>query len=63
MNSINYAGAVHDPVAALIFCAPKRVDFTVVGGKLIVAEGRMETVDESDLIYKHNALSHQLLEG
>jgi cytosine/adenosine deaminase-related metal-dependent hydrolase len=62
LNSINYAGALHDPVAALVFCAPKRVDFTYVGGKPIVSEGRMLTVDESALISEHNKLSCQLLE-
>jgi cytosine/adenosine deaminase-related metal-dependent hydrolase len=62
LNSINYAGALHDPVAALVFCAPKRVDFTVVGGKIIVSDGQMVTVDESALISKHNDLSLRLLE-
>jgi cytosine/adenosine deaminase-related metal-dependent hydrolase len=63
LNSINYAGALHDPVAALVFCAPKRVDFTVVGGKRIVSEGRMLTVDEPNLIMEHNDLSLQLFES
>ena len=36
LSRIDYAGALHDPVAAAIFCAPVKVDFTVVGGKLVV---------------------------
>jgi len=62
LNSINYAGAVHDPIAALLFCAPKKADYTVVGGKFIVKEGRMETVDEVNLISQHNSLAYQLVE-
>lgn len=63
LNSIDYAGALHDPVAALVFCAPRRADYTVVGGEMIVKEGRMVTVDERVIIDQHNALAHQLLAG
>jgi cytosine/adenosine deaminase-related metal-dependent hydrolase len=61
LHSIDYAGALHDPVAALVFCAPRRVDYTVVGGEVIVKEGRMATLDEADLVARHNALAKQLL--
>jgi cytosine/adenosine deaminase-related metal-dependent hydrolase len=61
LNSINYSGAHHDPVAALVFCAPVSADYTVVGGELIVKDGRMQTVDVPTLISQHNQLAHQLL--
>jgi len=31
MDHLEYAGAQHDPVSAVVFCQPRRVDYTVVG--------------------------------
>ena len=36
LNRLDYAGALHDPVAAAVFCHPVRVDTTYVGGKPVV---------------------------
>ncbi len=63
LNRIDYAGGLHDPVAAVVFNSPVKANYTVVGGKFIVKEGRMVTVDVPDLITKHNALAAQLLNG
>jgi 8-oxoguanine deaminase len=63
LNRLDYAGALHDPVAATVFCAPVRADFTVVGGKVILQEGQLTTVDLPSLVEQHNALSLQLLGG
>ncbi len=61
LNRIDYAGALHDPVAAVPFCAPVKVDYTVVGGKLIVEEGQLTTEDLPVLIENHNKAAHRLL--
>ncbi len=58
-----FAGAQHDPLAALLFCAPAGVDFSVIDGKLRVSDGRIVDVDVPVLIEKHNALARQLLAG
>src|SRR5512136_2139495 len=50
LNQPGYAGALHDPVAAAVFCHPVRVDFTVVGGKFVVREGQLVTLDEHKLV-------------
>jgi cytosine/adenosine deaminase-related metal-dependent hydrolase len=63
LNRLDYAGALHDPVAAVLFCAPVKVDYTVVGGKFIVKEGQLENLDMGKLIEKHNKLAFQLLEN
>ncbi len=63
LDRIEYAGGLHDPVAAVVFDQPVRVDYTVVGGKFIVKEGHMLTVDEPSLIRKHNRLARQLVDG
>ena len=63
LNRLDYAGALHDPVAALVFCQPGRVDYTVVGGRFVVREGRLVTADEAALVERHNQAARRLLEG
>lgn len=63
LERLEYAGALHDPVAAVVFCAPVRVDHTVVGGRFVVKEGQLLTLDLRDLIRRHNTASQRLLKG
>ena len=64
LNRIEYSGgAVHDPVSAAVFCQPVRVDYTVVGGRFVVREGRVIPVDERKLVQKHNQAAKRLLNG
>ena len=62
LQRIDYAGALHDPVAALTFCAPVKVDYTVVGGEFVVQEGRLVTKDLPRLIEEHNQAAYRLLD-
>jgi 8-oxoguanine deaminase len=62
LNRLGYAG-MHDPVAAILFGQPVNVDYTVVGGKFIVKEGHLVTVDEGKLIEKHQQAARRLLAG
>lgn len=63
LNRLDYAGALHDPVSAVLFCAPVKVDYTVVGGKFIVKEGQLVHMEVGKLVEKHNKLASQLLEN
>jgi cytosine/adenosine deaminase-related metal-dependent hydrolase len=49
-----YAGALHDPVSAILFCAPQPARTTVVHGKPIVRDGRIATMDMRPVIETHN---------
>jgi cytosine/adenosine deaminase-related metal-dependent hydrolase len=61
LNRIDYAGALHDPVAAAVFCAPVKVDYTVVGGKFVVEDGQLTSLDLPVQIEKHNQAAARLL--
>jgi cytosine/adenosine deaminase-related metal-dependent hydrolase len=63
LNRLDYAGALHDPVAAVVFCQPVRVDFTVAGGKFVVKEGQLVSIDEHKQVEKHNQAAKHLLES
>ncbi len=62
INRLEYAGALHDPVAALVFCAPVRVDYTVVGGEFVVKEGQLVTAELDQIVAKHNKAATRLLD-
>jgi len=55
-----YAGALHDPVAALVFCAPSDVAWSVVGGRVVVREGRIATIDLEPHLERHRRLARAL---
>ena len=61
LNKLDFAGGLHDPVAALVFCQPVKTDYTVVGGKFVVKEGKLVTVDEGKLVEQHNQAAKRLL--
>jgi 8-oxoguanine deaminase len=63
LNKLGFAGGLHDPVAALVFCAPVQADYTVVGGKFVVKEGQLATVDVHQLVEKHNRAARRLVSG
>ncbi len=63
LNRLDYAGALHDPVAAVVFCQPGRVDYTVVGGQFVVRERQLVTVDETRLAENHNRAAKRLVGG
>lgn len=61
-NKLDYAGALEDPVAAVVFCAPLKADYTVVGGETIVKQGEYVKFDTIEHARKHNAAAKRLLE-
>ncbi len=54
-------GAVHDPVAALVFCSPQPVDFAFVNGRLLVEDGMPRHIDTPRLVERHNRAALALL--
>lgn len=61
LNQLNYAGGLQDPLAAIVFCASAKADYTVVGGNFVVKEGQMQTIELPRLVEKHNRAAKRLL--
>ncbi len=57
LNNLAYAGALTDPVAATVFCAPQRAKYTVINGRVVVVDGEVVTVDMAPVIAAHNAFA------
>ena len=59
LNTVDYAGALHDPVAATVFCAPQKARYTVINGRVIVENGQVVTVNMRPVIDAHNRFARQ----
>lgn len=63
MRGLDHAGALHDPVAALIFAAPVRVATSLINGKIVIRDGDLQTANVGTLVARHNALARVLVNG
>jgi cytosine/adenosine deaminase-related metal-dependent hydrolase len=63
LRGVNMAGALHDPVAALVLCAPERASWVVIDGRVVVERGRLATVDLPVVLERHNRLARGLVSG
>ncbi len=63
VRGLEHAGALHDPVAALLFSAPTKVSFSMINGRVVVRDGAITTIDLPNLIRRHNELSQTLVNG
>jgi cytosine/adenosine deaminase-related metal-dependent hydrolase len=61
LNRLEFTGALHDPLAAVLFCQPVNVDLNVVHGEVIVRNQQMVNVDLPKLIRDHNQAAARLL--
>ncbi|WP_341744436.1 8-oxoguanine deaminase [Azonexus hydrophilus] len=60
-GGLDLAGAaVHDPVAALVFCTPQTVRHSIINGKAVVTDGHLLPLDLPPLVAEHNRLARQL---
>ena len=57
LHTVDYAGALNDPVAATLFCAPQKARYTVVDGRVVVENGVVVSVDMGPVIEAHNRFS------
>jgi 8-oxoguanine deaminase len=63
LNAIGFAGAGHDPVAAVVFCAPVNVAYSYVHGRRLVDQGRLTTLDLPSVVEAHNRAARRLVRG
>ncbi|OGR56509.1 MAG: 8-oxoguanine deaminase [Elusimicrobia bacterium GWA2_69_24] len=62
LDRLDFAGAMHDPASAVLFCGSgQRADVTVVNGKVLVREGRLVGIDEEKLFHEANRVSERML--
>ena len=63
LDRLDYAGALHDPLGALVFCTPQRVDLSIINGRVVVEDGHLLTVDLGPVVERHNRIARDLVTG
>ncbi len=64
MSRIGYAGALSDPLAAIMYAGfDHRASYTVVNGEIVVEEGRLVHASEEEIAAEGNAASWRMLEA
>ncbi|PIV55747.1 MAG: 8-oxoguanine deaminase, partial [Caldiserica bacterium CG02_land_8_20_14_3_00_36_38] len=61
MERLEFAGALSDPVAALVLCDAKSVDISIINGDVVIENGKFKYVDELEFIRRQNKISKKLL--
>ncbi len=61
LDALGYAGgAGHDALAALVFCAPAPVAWSIIDGKIVVRDGMLATLDLPRVAERQRALARAL---
>jgi len=64
LDAIGFAGAAeHDPLAALVFCAPAQAALSIIDGKVVVRDGALTTVELPRIALRQRALARALVRG
>lgn len=63
LSRAGLAGGLHDPLAALVFCAPGDAAYSVINGKVVLRNGQLTTIDLPNILGTHNHLAHQLYQS
>jgi 8-oxoguanine deaminase len=61
VHKLEYAGALSDPLAALLFAGVNhQAAYTIINGRVVVEQGRLVGVDEGDLTEKANRIAARI---
>jgi cytosine/adenosine deaminase-related metal-dependent hydrolase len=61
LGRVEFSGALHDPVAAALMCAPVPARHVYVGGEPVVEDCHHRSIDEGRLVEQHNRLAAELM--
>ena len=63
LEGVAFAGALSDPVEALLRCGPVAPRHTVVAGKLLVEDGRLTATGVDEMLIRHRRIAGEWLEA
>ena len=62
LGALEYAGAaVHDPLGALLLCAPRRCDLSVIDGRVVVENDQIAGFDLERTVARHNEIARNIV--
>ncbi len=61
LDRLEFAGGLSDPVASLVLCDAKQVDFSMINGEIVIENGHFVRLNEEDFVNKQNNISKKIL--
>jgi 8-oxoguanine deaminase len=61
-RGVDFAGAEWDLLAALVFCGPVKAAYTIINGRVVVADGALQSFDLPRLLQNHQAMTRDLMQ-
>jgi cytosine/adenosine deaminase-related metal-dependent hydrolase len=61
LGRVEFAGGLHDPVAAAVMCSPAPAREVFVGGRPVIENYQHRTIDEGKLVEDHNGAASALM--
>lgn len=61
LDTLEFAGGLHDPFTAPVMCDAKQVSFSMVNGKILIENGEFTDIDIPDLVRKQNKIAARLM--
>jgi len=63
LDTLDFTGTWHDPVAALVLAQPPQANVVVINGRAVLKDGHFVSLDLPMLIEQHTRLSQRLIRG
>jgi cytosine/adenosine deaminase-related metal-dependent hydrolase len=60
LDGVPFAGAISDPIEALLRCGPAAAELTVVAGQVVVESGRLVSPDLADRLRRHRRAAERV---
>ena len=61
LDTLAFAGGLHDPVTAPVMCDAGQVDFSMINGNVVIEHGHFTAVDVEALVRKQNTIAAALM--
>ncbi len=60
-RSVDFAGSDWDMLASLLFCGPTKASYTIINGRIVVAQGQLASMDMNRLLTNHRRMADDLM--
>ncbi len=61
LDTLEFAGGLHDAFTAPVMCDAKQVSFSMVNGKVLIENGRFTNIDVPALVARQNTIATKLM--
>jgi 8-oxoguanine deaminase len=61
LDTLEFAGGLHDPYTVPVLCDAKQVDMSMVNGRVLIEDGQFVSIDIPALVSRQNTTAARLM--